>query len=313
VPLRYQGESGAINEAIADIFGELADRYIKGDDEEPGEDTQWLIGEGVQWANGARFLRSLADPATPSNSARLPGQALSCVGIQPDRMTHPCWDTDPNNQDNGGVHTNSGVAAKIAYLMAMGGQFNGQTVRPAAADTRPGGASDQVTARIWFEVLKGKRLSNTALLRQGNDGYVVTHFELGRALMAACRALVGTPGITKTTCDSTVAPAITATEVVARQFTASVPKTAIKNRSTVVSATVRTQAVVPRGLEGQKVTLQKFDPKKKKWVVLSSSRTNSAGKVSFGVKFAGTSQIRMVLVGYDGVPGQTTTIRRVKV
>jgi hypothetical protein len=313
LPLRYQGESGAINEAIADIFGELADRYIQGDDEEPGEDTQWLIGEGVQWANGSRFLRSMADPAVPTRSARLPGQAASCSGIQPDRMTHPCWDTDPNNQDNGGVHTNSGVAAKIAYLMAMGGQFNGQTIRPAAADTRPGGASDRVTARIWFEVLQSKRLSDTALLKKGNDGYVLTHFELGRALMAACRALVGTPGVTKATCESTVAPAIAATEVVARQFTASVPKTATKNRSAVVSATVRTKAVIPRGLEGQKVTLQKFDPKKNKWVALSSSRTNASGKVSFGVRFADTTQVRLVLGGYDGVPVQITTTRRVKV
>jgi Zn-dependent metalloprotease len=103
--LIYWGESGAISEALADIFGELVDLASPGG----GDDTssRWLLGEDLPL--GA--IRSLADPTLYGH---------------PDRRFSPLWHTSPD--DNQGVHTNSGVANKLAFLLSEGGVFNGQTV-----------------------------------------------------------------------------------------------------------------------------------------------------------------------------------------
>ena len=38
------------------------------------------------------------------------------------------------SNDNGGVHINSGVNNKAAYLMTDGGTFNGYTINPLGMD-----------------------------------------------------------------------------------------------------------------------------------------------------------------------------------
>ena len=58
-------------------------------------------------------------------------------------MTSPHYTADPNEADAGGVHKNSGVNNKAAFLMTDGGTFNGRTVtgstspRSHASTTRP--------------------------------------------------------------------------------------------------------------------------------------------------------------------------------
>lgn len=94
--LEYQGQSGAINETFADIFGAMVDR---GD---------WQIGEDVTKtalsASGA--LRDMSDPHNSGTSS------------------DDCW--QPNHisemymgqADNGGVHINSGIGNYAYYLYA---------------------------------------------------------------------------------------------------------------------------------------------------------------------------------------------------
>ena len=86
--LEYQGESGAINESMADIFGSMMDV------------DDWLIGEDVvkaaAYPSGA--LRSMSDPHNG-------GTSLANPGFQPKHMNEKF--TGP--QDNGGVHINSGI------------------------------------------------------------------------------------------------------------------------------------------------------------------------------------------------------------
>jgi len=96
--LVYQYQSGALNESISDIFAVLVD------------DDDWMIGE---------------DSYTPGTS----GDALRYMdnpplGNQPDHMV----DFLVTSSDNGGVHTNSGIPNKAAYLMADGGTHRGITV-----------------------------------------------------------------------------------------------------------------------------------------------------------------------------------------
>jgi len=96
--LVYQYQSGALNESLSDIFASLVDA------------DDWMIGE---------------DTYTPG----IPGDALRYMdnpplGNQPDHMN----DYLVTSSDNGGVHTNSGIPNKAAFLMAEGGTHHGITV-----------------------------------------------------------------------------------------------------------------------------------------------------------------------------------------
>lgn len=53
--LLYRNESGALNEAMSDIFGALVDRYLGA----AGEDV-WLIGEEV--VRSSRAIRDMGNP-----------------------------------------------------------------------------------------------------------------------------------------------------------------------------------------------------------------------------------------------------------
>ncbi|MEX2231603.1 MAG: M4 family metallopeptidase [Cyclobacteriaceae bacterium] len=95
--LEYEGESGAINESMADIFGSMMDP------------ADWLIGEDVvkvaAFPSGA--LRSLSDPHNG-------GTSLADPGFQP-RHTNEKYN---GTEDNGGVHINSGIPNNAFYRYA---------------------------------------------------------------------------------------------------------------------------------------------------------------------------------------------------
>ena len=312
LPLMYKGESGAITEGIADILGELADRAKLDPSETLDSDDDWLIGEGKTWRDtGMNFLRDMANPSVVTKRVRLKGQASECVGTQPSHMTDPCWDLDND------VHTNGGVANKAAYLMAMGGTFNGIKVAKS---------SDAITAKIWLELLKNKKIDGTKTFatisadKELPDGsvvrqtyYDVNYFQLGRGLVAACRSLQARKEVPATACNSSVIPAVAATGMVDRTFVWNMPSTLRKGVPTRVSATIVTKARAPRALADQKVTLQRLEPKTKKWVALGTAVTGVAGTASFNVKLAAKSQVRMVFSSYDGVPGSISPVRTIAV
>ncbi len=93
--LVYQGQSGAINESFADIFGVLIDR------------DDWTVGEDIVvrrfFPSGA--MRSMANPnqGGPSDA-----------GYQPKTMAQYVGTTE----DNGGVHINSGIPNFAFYQIA---------------------------------------------------------------------------------------------------------------------------------------------------------------------------------------------------
>ncbi|MBK7869556.1 MAG: M4 family metallopeptidase [Saprospiraceae bacterium] len=95
--LEYQGESGAMNESFADIFGAMIDR----DDWQMGED----ISNPQIFPSGA--LRDLSNPHNGGNS-------LNDNGWQPAHVSEQYR----GNQDNGGVHINSGITNRAYYLFA---------------------------------------------------------------------------------------------------------------------------------------------------------------------------------------------------
>ena len=90
--LIYQNESGALSESFSDVFGAGVEHFALGDE------ADWLIG-------AANFvLRDMSDPNEYGD---------------PDTYQGTSWVSGP--QDNGGVHSNSGVQNFWFYLLSEGG------------------------------------------------------------------------------------------------------------------------------------------------------------------------------------------------
>ena len=100
--LEYVGESGALNESYADVFGKLVAIYAKGF-------TDWKFGRdifirqqtaGAEDAPGISFIRDMKEPRVGhTNHMRFRGEVCS------------------RSNDNCGVHINSGIANRAAVLM----------------------------------------------------------------------------------------------------------------------------------------------------------------------------------------------------
>jgi len=165
--LFYGYQSGAINESMSDVFGELID--LSDGVNLPDSTDNWFLGEDAPGG----VVRSMSDPSSYG---------------QPDKMTSPNY--YPFDGDSGGVHTNSGVGNKAAYLIGRGGTFNGQAVT---------GLGLTKTAAIYYRTLN--------LLATGAD-----YADLGATLSSSCRALVGSAGIAAADCIE-VDHAVTATEM----------------------------------------------------------------------------------------------------
>ena len=157
--LFYYYQSGAINESISDIWGEYYDQTnVLGNDM---ASVKWLLGEDVQLYT-LEPLRSMSDPTAYGD---------------PDKISSPYY--FEQEDDNGGVHINSGVNNKAAYLLVEGGTFNGKTVTALGWDK---------TLALYYEV-------NTNLLLSGSD-----YSDLYYALQQACTNLIGQKGITAGDC-----------------------------------------------------------------------------------------------------------------
>jgi Zn-dependent metalloprotease len=90
--LVYEFQSGALNESCADIFGVMVD----------ADDLK--VGEDVMQPGKGNCLRDLENPNNPSGLAK-----------QPAHMDE--YNNLSANQDNGGVHINSGIPNRAAALI----------------------------------------------------------------------------------------------------------------------------------------------------------------------------------------------------
>jgi Zn-dependent metalloprotease len=106
--LDYQGQSGALNEHMSDVFGSLVKQHVH---RQTAKRADWLIGEGI-WAKGihGKALRSMKAPGTAYDDPR--------VGRDP-QPGHMSGYVDTED-DNGGVHINSGIPNHAFYLASLG-------------------------------------------------------------------------------------------------------------------------------------------------------------------------------------------------
>ena len=161
--LFYYMQSGAINEAFSDIWGEIIDLSYAGTGGNDTPGVRWQIGEDLPI--GA--IRSMSNPGLFGDPDRMGSPSYRCVSDY------------SNPHDRGGVHHNSGVANKAAALMADGGVFNGFDVS---------GIGLVKTARIFY-------LAQIGMLGTASD-----YQDLYYSLAYSCSSQVGQNGITAADC-----------------------------------------------------------------------------------------------------------------
>lgn len=126
--LDYQGQSGALNESFADVLGILVKQRAQ---RATAKAASWIIGEGLL-APGVRGsgLRSMRAPGTAYDDPVL--------GRDPQPADMQGYvDTD---EDNGGVHINSGIPNRAFYLTAEA----------------LGGFAWERAGRIWYVALRDR-------------------------------------------------------------------------------------------------------------------------------------------------------------
>jgi Zn-dependent metalloprotease len=156
--LVYRGQSGAINEHFADVFGVLVRQWRAGDDV---KSASWLVGADVLVPAATR--RGIRDMEHPG--AAFVDDPVLGTDPQPDHMKKIY--TGP--ADSGGVHLNSGIPNRAFVIVAKA--F--------------GGLAWEEAGRVWYDAML--QLSRTS---QFADLARITAQIAGDRLGAAARKTV---------------------------------------------------------------------------------------------------------------------------
>ena len=165
--LVYQGESGALNEHFADVFGVLVRQWKKG---ESAARADWTVGREILVpARTRRAVRDLENPGTAFTDDPY-------LGTDPQPAHFSKLYTGAS--DDGGVHINSGIPNRAFVLTAKG----------------LGGNAWEVAGRIWYRTLL--QLSATAQFHDCAAMTVEVAASVGTAAKKAVKAAwkdVGVP------------------------------------------------------------------------------------------------------------------------
>ena len=128
--LTYQGQSGALNESISDVFGSMVKQYKLN---QTSDQADWLIGAGIL----AKGIQGVA-----LRSMKAPGTAYDDPKLGKDTQPATMAGYVQTGEDNGGVHTNSGIPNHAFYLAAVA----------------MGGHSWEKAGQIWYDTLTDHNL-----------------------------------------------------------------------------------------------------------------------------------------------------------
>jgi Zn-dependent metalloprotease len=129
--LTYQDQSGALNESVSDCFGMCVKQRVLG---QTAETADWLVGQGIFLPGvNARALRDMAHPGT----------AYDDPTLGKDPQVGDFKDYVVTTDDNGGVHTNSGIPNRAFHLAA----------------TAIGGDTWEGAGQIWYAALTGGQVN----------------------------------------------------------------------------------------------------------------------------------------------------------
>lgn len=136
--LIYEGQSGALNESVSDVFGALVEQYSLG---QSASEATWLIGREL-------FTEEVEGVALRSMKA--PGTAYDDDVLGADPQPAHLDDYVETSDDNGGVHLNSGIPNHAFYLAAIA----------------LGGNAWEKAGRVWYDALTGPNLTATSNFAQ---------------------------------------------------------------------------------------------------------------------------------------------------
>jgi Zn-dependent metalloprotease len=125
--LRYEGQSGALNESVCDVFAAVTEQRSR---DQNVEQADWLIGSDL-------FLPAVQGVAL--RSMKHPGTAYDDDRLGKDPQVATMTEYVHTREDNGGVHVNSGIPNRAFVLVA----------------TAIGGRSWETAAPIWWLALTG--------------------------------------------------------------------------------------------------------------------------------------------------------------
>ncbi|MBO0980638.1 M4 family metallopeptidase [Microbacterium sp. SD291] len=164
--LEYQGQPGALNESIADVFGALTEQHLLG---QSAAEANWLIGAEIFTdAVQGKALRSMIEPGTAYDDDELGKDP------QPAHMSGFVRTTE----DNGGVHINSGIPNRAFALFA----------------TDLGGNAWETAGSVWYRTLTGA-LTSTATFTEFADATVAAAAGVGDDVADAARRAWTTVGV----------------------------------------------------------------------------------------------------------------------
>ncbi|GAB3280795.1 M4 family metallopeptidase [Kineosporia babensis] len=167
--LEYQDQAGALNESLADVFGSLVKQHAA-EPQITAEEADWLIGAG---------LLASAVQGVALRSMKEPGTAYDDPNLGKDPQPASMADYQEMQEDNGGVHVNSGIPNRAFYLAAIG--F--------------GGYAWEKAGRVWFATLSSPELTTTATFTEFATISVARAEELfgveGRDIVAGAWTEVG--------------------------------------------------------------------------------------------------------------------------
>jgi Zn-dependent metalloprotease len=131
--LHYRNQSGALNESFSDVFGCLVKQHKL---RHTAEKADWLIGKNLFLPGiNAKAIRSMKAPGTAYDDPLLGKDP------QPGHMRQYIF----TEEDNGGVHLNSGIPNRAFYELAI----------------RLKGYAWEKAGRIWYKTLTEKLKSGS--------------------------------------------------------------------------------------------------------------------------------------------------------
>ena len=146
--LGHEGESGALNEAISDIFACFV-AYGR------GSRRDWQVGETIYHPQGHPMpLRDIGEPYATNHPARMDQYVVT-------------------DEDQGGVHRNSTIVSHAAYLMTEGGG-------------RIGGIGVPAAERIWYRALT-RYLTSQSSFADAADATILAARDFGEGHEPAVR------------------------------------------------------------------------------------------------------------------------------
>ncbi len=143
--LVYWEQPGALNESMSDVFGSLVKQWLLG---QTVDQADWLIGAGL-------FTPTVQGVALRSMKA--PGTAYDDPVLGKDPQPADMRNYQDVNEDNGGVHINSGIPNHAFYATAV----------------QIGGHAWEKAGKIWYVALRDRLRRKSGFQQAANVTYTV--------------------------------------------------------------------------------------------------------------------------------------------